>query len=133
MPVPSHSTTGNRPRMFILSILLISAILSLFVAPVTADEYITITFQDLGIIGDQDLKIFNSDGEYVTTFNTSQTWSITLNESSDDFSSLYTVQVQPSATNQTPTGIMDTFFNFILNNWLVLLLIAIVIGFATRK
>jgi len=106
-------THKNRLSGIILASLLLFCC---FCSSVSADE-ITVNFQSLGLI-QQDVKLFDSDGDLVTVANTSS--SVTLNSSESAF---YTIQIQPSPVNQDPVHLLDSVVGFLTNNALIVALV----------
>lgn len=74
---------------------------------------ITVNFQSLGLM-QQDIKLFDDAGALVTTANT--TSSITLNGTESAF---YTIQIQPSATNQDPVSLLDAIIAWLTQNAII--------------
>lgn len=98
---------------------LVSLILCLCV-PAAANP-VTVNFQSLGLM-QQDIKIFDAGGALVVTGNT--TSSVVLNGSE---SAIYTVQLQPSATNQDPVTLLDTLVAWLTQNALIVALLLFVL------
>ena len=90
---------------------------------------ITVNFQSLGLL-QQDIKIFDASGALVTTANT--TSSVVLNGTESAF---YTIQIQPSATNQDPVTLLDTLVAWLTQNALIvaLLLFVLLVLVARRR
>ena len=102
-------TQNNRlPGIFLVSLVLFCALCS----GVTADE-VTVNFQSLGLL-QQDIKIFDDAGALVMTANT--TSSVALNTSESAF---YTIQIQPSATNQDPVSLLDSVVAWLTQNAII--------------
>lgn len=74
---------------------------------------ITVNFQSLGLL-QQDIKLFDDAGALVTTANT--TSSVTLNGTESAF---YTIQIQPSATNQDPVSVLDATIAWLTQNAII--------------
>lgn len=74
---------------------------------------ITVNFQSLGLL-QQDIKLFDDAGALVTTANT--TSSVTLNGTESAF---YTIQIQPSATNQDPVSLLDAIIAWLTQNAII--------------
>ena len=74
---------------------------------------ITVNFQSLGLL-QQDIKLFDDAGALVTTANT--TSSVTLNGTESAF---YTIQIQPSATNQDPVSLLDSVVAWLTQNAII--------------
>lgn len=74
---------------------------------------ITLNFQSLGLM-EQDVKLFDDAGALVTVANT--TSSVTLNGTESAF---YTVQIQPSATNQDPVSLLDSVVAWLTQNAII--------------
>lgn len=90
---------------------------------------ITVNFQSLGLLH-QDVKIFDASGALVAVANT--TSSVVLNSSDSTY---YTVQIQPSATNQDPVTLLDTLVAWLTQNALIvaLLLFVLLVLVARRR
>ena len=89
---------------------------------------ITVNFQSLGLL-QQDIKIFDASGALVTTANT--TSSVTLNGTESAF---YTIQIQPSATNQDPVSLLDAIFAWLTQNAIIVgLLLFCLLVIARRR
>lgn len=96
-------------------------------AGVSADE-ITLNFQSLGLM-EQDVKLFDDAGALVTTANT--TSSVSLNTSESAF---YTIQIQPSATNQDPVSLLDSVVAWLTQNAIIVgLLLFCLLVIARRR
>ena len=93
---------------------------------VSADE-ITVNFQSLGLMN-QDVKVFDDAGALVTTANT--TSSVVLNSSESAF---YTVQLQPSATNQDPVSLLDSIIAWLTQNAIIVGLLLVVLLVIARR
>ena len=97
-------------------------------AGVSAADDITVNFQSLGLL-QQDIKIFDASGALVTTANTSS--SVVLNSSESAF---YTIQIQPSATNQDPVSLLDAIIAWLTQNAIIVgLLLFCLLVIARRR
>ena len=89
---------------------------------------ITVNFQSLGLM-QQDVKLFDDTGALVTAANT--TSSVTLNTSESAF---YTLQIQPSATNQDPVSLLDSVIAWLTQNAIIVgLLLVCLLVIARRR
>lgn len=89
---------------------------------------ITVNFQSLGLL-QQDIKIFDASGALVTTANT--TSSVVLNGTESAF---YTIQIQPSATNQDPVSLLDSVIAWLTQNAIIVgLLLFCLLVIARRR
>jgi len=88
---------------------------------------ITVNFQSLGLI-QQDIKIFDDAGALVTVANT--TSSVVLNSSDSTY---YTIQIQPSATNQDPVSLLDAIIAWLTQNALIVALLLFVLLVLARR
>jgi hypothetical protein len=90
---------------------------------------VTVNFQSLGLLH-QDVKIFDDAGALVKTANTSS--SVVLNSSESTF---YTMQLQPSATNQDPVSLLDALIAWLTQNAMIvaLLLFVLLVLVARRR
>ena len=89
---------------------------------------ITVNFQSLGLL-QQDIKLFDDAGALVTTANT--TSSVTLNGTESAF---YTIQIQPSATNQDPVSLLDAIIAWLTRNAIIVgLLLFCLLVIARRR
>lgn len=89
---------------------------------------VTVNFQSLGLM-QQDLKIFDADGAVVATGNTSSSFSLNGSESA-----LYTIQLQPSATNQDPLSLLDSLAAWLTQNAIIVgLLLFCLLVIARRR
>lgn len=96
--------------------------------PAAGANPVTVNFQSLGLM-QQDLKIFDDAGALVTTANT--TSSVVLNSSESVF---YTVQLQPSATNQDPVSLLDAIIAWLTQNAIIVgLLLFCLLVIARRR
>lgn len=118
-------TQNNRlPGIFLVSLVLFCALC----AGVSAADEITLNFQSLGLLH-QDVKIFDSSGALIATANT--TSSVELNSSESAF---YTVQIQPSATNQDPVSLLDAIIAWMTQNAIIVgLLLFCLLVIARRR
>ena len=114
-----HTTGQGGPIIPLLSLLLI---VTLCISPVLGDD-IYITMQDLGVIQDQDIKIFNDTGGLVVTINTSMGVSLNTTEST-----FYTFQIQPAVTNMNGTTMLEDGANFVANNALGVILVLVIVA-----
>ena len=119
------TTPLNQLRPALLLLLLFCCICC---AGVSADT-VTVNFQSLGLLH-QDVKIFDDAGALVTTANT--TSSVVLNSSESTF---YTMQLQPSATNQDPVSLLDALIAWLTQNAMIvaLLLFVLLVLVARRR
>lgn len=116
-------TQNNRlPGIILVSLVLFCALCS----GVSADS-VTVNFQSLGLLH-QDVKIFDDTGALITTANT--TSSVVLNSSE---SAYYTVQLQPSATNQNPVSLLDSLIAWLTQNALIVALLLFVLLVLTAR
>lgn len=111
------TTPLNQLRPALLLLLLFCCICC---AGVSADT-VTVNFQSLGLLH-QDVKIFDDAGALVKTANTSS--SVVLNSSESTF---YTIQIQPSATNQDPVSLLDALIAWLTQNALIVVLVLFVL------
>ena len=100
----------NNPASLLGAVLLLFC--SICCAGVSSAD-ITVNFQSLGLL-QQDIKLFDDAGALVTTANT--TSSVVLNSSD---SAYYTVQLQPSATNQDPVSLLDAIIAWLTQNAII--------------
>lgn len=104
----------------IISVLLLAATVS-----AEDDTRISVQFQTLGLTN-QNFIIFDDEGDYVFSANTSSTISLDWNESR-----FYTIQMQPSLTNTDPDIWYQEILNFILEYRLGLFIVFMILfGFA---
>jgi hypothetical protein len=103
-------TPPNNPASRLVAVLLLFCCICC--AGVSAAD-ITVNFQSLGLL-QQDIKLFDDAGALVTTANT--TSSVVLNSSD---SAYYTVQLQPSATNQDPVSLLDAIIAWLTQNAII--------------
>lgn len=90
-------------------------------------DSVTVNFQSLGLLH-QDVKIFDSSGALIATANT--TSSVELNSSESAF---YTVQLQPSATNQDPVSLLDSVIAWLTQNAIIVGLLLVVLLVIARR
>ncbi|MFA7121483.1 MAG: hypothetical protein WC277_08365 [Bacilli bacterium] len=90
-------------------------------------DSVTVNFQSLGLM-QQDIKLFDDAGALVTTANT--TSSVTLNGTESAF---YTVQIQPSATNQDPVSLLDAIIAWLTQNAIIVGLLLVVLLVIARR
>ncbi len=90
-------------------------------------DSVTVNFQSLGLLH-QDVKIFDSSGALIATANT--TSSVVLNSSD---SAYYTVQLQPSATNQDPVSLLDSVIAWLTQNAIIVGLLLVVLLVIARR
>lgn len=86
-----------------------------------ANPVVTVNFQSLGLM-QQDIKIFDDSGAVVATGNTSSSFSLNGSESA-----FYTIQLQPSATNQDPLSLLDSLAAWLTQNALIVALLLFVL------
>ena len=120
------TTPLNQLRPALLLLLLFCCICC---AGIASADSVTVNFQSLGLLH-QDVKIFDDAGALVTTANT--TSSVVLNSSESTY---YTVQLQPSATNQDPVSLLDALIAWLTQNALIvaLLLFMLLVLVARRR
>lgn len=104
-------TPPNNPASRLVAVLLLFCCICC--AGVSAADEITLNFQSLGLL-QQDIKLFDDAGALVTTANT--TSSVTLNGTESAF---YTIQIQPSATNQDPVSLLDAIIAWLTKNAII--------------
>ncbi len=117
-------TPPNTPASRLIAVLLLFCCICC--AGVSAAD-VTINFQSLGLLH-QDVKIFDDAGAIVTTANT--TSSVVLNSSE---SAIYTVQLQPSATNQDPVSLLDSIIAWLTQNAIIVGLLLVVLLVIARR
>ena len=105
------------PTTLLMALALVAA---LFVPAVSA-ETVTLTFQDFGI-QEQELDVFDADGNFLYTVNTSSTISLNSSESAR-----YTLQFKPQPTNLKAEDFADNLFTWLKNNALIMGLILLVL------
>ena len=88
---------------------------------------ITVNFQSLGLL-QQDIKLFDDAGALVTVANT--TSSVTLNGTESAF---YTLQIQPSATNQDPVSLLDAIIAWMTQNAIIVGLLLVCLLVIARR
>lgn len=118
-------TPPNNPASRLIAVLLLFCCICC--AGVSAADEITLNFQSLGLLH-QDVKIFDAGGALVTTANT--TSSVVLNSSESAF---YTVQLQPSATNQDPVSLLDSIIAWLTQNAIIVGLLLVVLLVLARR
>ena len=119
-----------RGKIIFLSVSLF-LLLGLLAAPAAAlDDTITLTFQDLGLIQEQTIKIYNGSGYLVDTVNTSSSVELLTNNTG-----FYTLQIQPTATNVTGLTLLDQIQTLLTTYWwlVVFVLLILVFVFGGRK
>ncbi|TSA54932.1 MAG: hypothetical protein D4R45_03215 [Planctomycetaceae bacterium] len=107
--------------------LLLCMALSLVCPPACADP-ITLHFQDLGVIADQSITVYNLSGVCAAETNTSGTI-----ELDSDNSWTYTIQLQPSPINQTSKSLLDSLLALISGHALEFMLVFAVIFLIFRR
>jgi uncharacterized membrane protein YoaK (UPF0700 family) len=108
-----------------LLLLFACALLSALTLPVTAsDDTITLTFQDLGIIQEQTIRIYNGSGHLIETVNTSSSVELLTNNTG-----FYTLQIQPTATNVTGLTILDQIQTLLTSYWWLVLFVLLILVF----
>lgn len=117
-------TPPNNPASRLVAVLLLFCCICC--AGVSAAE-ITVNFQSLGLM-QQDIKLFDDAGALVTTANT--TSSVTLNGTESAF---YTIQIQPSATNQDPVSLLDAIIAWMTQNAIIVGLILVCLLVLARR
>ncbi len=118
-------TPPNNPASRLVAVLLLFCCICC--AGVSAAD-ITVNFQSLGLL-QQDIKLFDDAGALVTVANT--TSSVTLNTSESAF---YTIQIQPSATNQDPVSLLDAIIAWLTQNAIIVgLLLFCLLVLARRR
>lgn len=116
-------TPKTQPVFIILFAFLVSCILiSPAIAEEFEDDFITITFQDLGLIQEQTINIYNGTGFVVDTINTSGT--VTLPTNTTGF---YTFQMKPTPGNMSGTSMLDQIQTLLTTYWW--LMIFVLLGF----
>ena len=119
------TTPLNQLRPALLLLLLFCCICC---AGIASADSVTVNFQSLGLLH-QDLKIFDDAGALVKTANTSS--SVVLNSSESTF---YTMQLQPSATNQDPVSLLDAIIAWLTKNAIIVgLLLFCLLVIARRR
>jgi hypothetical protein len=118
--------THNHHHALLSCLALVSLIFCLCVPAATATP-VTVNFQSLGLM-QQDIKIFDAGGALVTTANT--TSSVVLNSSESAF---YTIQLQPSATNQDPVSLLDSIIAWLTQNAIIVGLLLVVLLVIARR
>lgn len=119
------TTPLNQLRPALLLLLLFCCICC---AGIASADSVTVNFQSLGLLH-QDVKIFDDAGALVTTANT--TSSVTLNGTESAF---YTIQIQPSATNQDPVSLLDAIIAWLTKNAIIVgLLLFCLLVIARRR
>ena len=117
----------TRPKTSLLCICLLITALFL-IAPVSADaesESLMITFQDLGVISNQTIRVFDDTGTIVATTTTDGTVNLCYNLS--EGSSMYTFQIQPSAGNVQADTMMNTMLSYLKDYWLLLVFLIVIL------
>jgi hypothetical protein len=118
-------TPPNNPASRLVAVLLLFCCICC--AGVSAAD-ITVNFQSLGLM-QQDIKLFDDAGALIATANT--TSSVELNSSESAF---YTVQLQPSATNQDPVSLLDAIIAWLTQNAIIVgLLLFCLLVIARRR
>ena len=118
-------TPPNNPASRLVAVLLLFCCICC--AGVSAAD-ITLNFPSLGLM-QPDVKLFDSGGDLVTVANTSS--SVTLNTTESAF---YTLQIQPSATNQDPVSLLDSVVAWLTQNAIIVgLLLVCLLVIARRR
>lgn len=121
----SNPQTHGRGSLFPLFSLLCIALLfvsSASALPVVDENQVYITIQDLGVLQDQEIKIFTGEGDLYDTINTSSGVMLWTNQSS-----YYTFQIQPSTMNTNETTMLTNFGSFLVQNYMAVFFVLIVI------
>lgn len=113
--------THNHTLLSWCVVLVSLVVFSILGIPAAGANPVTVNFQSLGLM-QQDLKIFDADGAVVATGNTSSSFSLNGSESA-----LYTIQLQPSATNQDPLSLLDSLAAWLTQNALIVALLLFVL------
>jgi len=120
--------------MALLVLLFASSILCI---PASADDdYVTVSFEDLNLLGPQMIKVFNDDGDLIQTVNTSSYVLLCINETDPDYSTFYTFVLQPTVTNRPSVSILTGVTDFLQENYVgvfLALIIVICLGIALRR
>lgn len=116
------------PKTPLRPVLLLLLLFCCICAGIASADSVTVNFQSLGLLH-QDVKIFDDAGTLVTTANT--TSSVVLNSSESTY---YTIQLQPSATNQDPVTLLDTLIAWFTQNAIIVaLLLFVLLVLAARR
>lgn len=111
----------------IFSIFLIFILLLASPASAEDDTRISVQFQSLGLTT-QNYIVFDDSGDALFHSNTSSTITLDWNESK-----FYTIQMQPSVTNVEPTIWYQNILNFMIDNYIGIILVIALIVVITRK
>lgn len=83
----------SRPSLCLFALFVV---ISLSVSGAAAADQVTLSFNDLGMGGSQEILIFNSSGSLISINNTDDT--VILN-GTNETTLFYTIQIQPSPIN----------------------------------
>lgn len=111
-------------------IILFLVCLSLFISSASAaddETTIHVQFQDIGLTTQQ-IVVFDEDGNDLIHSNTSSTILLDGN-----ISRFYTIQLQPSKLNVKSETMLETILNFILANWIAIVLIVALLAVVFKR
>lgn len=111
-----------------LALLVILFAFSVLCIPASADDdYVTVSFEDLNLLGPQNVKVFNDDGDLIQTINTSSYVLLCINETDEDYSTFYTLVLQPAPSNMAPSSLLESVMEFLEKYYIAVFLLLIVV------
>jgi len=111
-----------------LALLVILFAFSVLCIPASADDdYVTVSFEDLNLLGPQMIKVFDADGDLLQTVNTSSYVLLCINETDPDYSTFYTFVFQPTVANRPSSSILGGMMDFLEENYLGVFLLLIIV------
>lgn len=127
-----QTTSARRGRippfisLICIALLLVSSAAA--VLPVVDENQVYVTMQDLGVLGDQEIRIFTAEGDLYDTINTSSGVMLVTN-----VSSYYTFQIQPAPGNTNITTMMTNAGHLLVQNYIAVFFLLVIIVLVARR
>lgn len=99
----------------------LTVLISLLLAAPAAAETVTLTFQGIGI-STQDIDVFDANGAYLYTTNSTSTIGLNVSESSR-----YTLQLKPTAATVDPVSLIDYLIAWLTDHVLIVVLLLVLV------